>query len=749
MPELREYNVTDIKCLKTEAGELGSGLLGTVLLGKHSSLGNVAIKCFAVQGGQLEKSNIATNIKHEMETLQQVNHENIVRLYGWAKWPYAMALIMEYLPGGNLNNLLFDVKVDLRPALQLRIGTEVACALALIHNLGDRKRITHGDLKPENIVMTVDLHCKVGDFGSAKLSSVTGVTTEAASNSSKKRNQYTKAFAAPERLANVLVDLKKEHDVYSYAMVLFVTLCRKSPLGRASIDDYIEAIKQGHRPDLQAIEPFRERANAGEKIIINHLVNVIEACWSHNPVKRPQMTLVRDRLNILLVAQNQADITQQVSTIQQVKKTMLPAFPENDCALLCQFNPAEKRFTPIGGESPSARVDFRPMTAPVIMASQSGASGSALLRNFNESDSATQPKLPRAAPSMSPAAPNPLPNLVGSAGNRTSSPSSNGPSSFGSETQLKEEHLDRMENAPYNFSTQSWPGQHDVTMVPSVNHQLASLSIATGDEHRDVNMAPSTNQQASRSYMPTGIPPQPDFPVSAVQMSSAYAQPAASSNSVANSTPTNLTPEQLFEQGEGLQLAESHRQALEACQFDKGHKIAAKIDEFIRKRNPVKPTLMKGFAKIFKNETSQERNSKNEEKFFKAVLFYEVAQLTYVHPTNRQTTLTGIQIYLEDLSTMGQMNMPENHAKIFQGYVVPYMLNLVGNAGDLPAPQNKDKAKEMGNMWKKIALTEKKLGDLKSSRIHLEKAVEIVKAAHGKQDPLCKELIDLMQNVRK
>lgn len=57
---MQEYNATDIVCLKTEEGELGSGLLGTVLLGRYSGLGAIALKCFSVQGGKAEKITIET-----------------------------------------------------------------------------------------------------------------------------------------------------------------------------------------------------------------------------------------------------------------------------------------------------------------------------------------------------------------------------------------------------------------------------------------------------------------------------------------------------------------------------------------------------------------------------------------------------------------------------------------------------------------------------------------------------------------
>ncbi|CAK8681975.1 unnamed protein product [Clavelina lepadiformis] len=80
---------------------------------------------------------------------------------------------MEYFPAGNLKVILLDEDIVLGPLLRARFGAEIANGLAFIHNLFDDKRLLHGDIKPENILLTEDLHCKIGDFGTAQLSNYT------------------------------------------------------------------------------------------------------------------------------------------------------------------------------------------------------------------------------------------------------------------------------------------------------------------------------------------------------------------------------------------------------------------------------------------------------------------------------------------------------------------------------------------------------------------------------------------------
>jgi len=78
---------------------------------------------------------------NEPEILFKLNHPHIVRVHGWTEWSGSMALILEYLPGGNLWNLLKNKRVKLAAALRLRICTEVADAISFIHNLTDQVRV--------------------------------------------------------------------------------------------------------------------------------------------------------------------------------------------------------------------------------------------------------------------------------------------------------------------------------------------------------------------------------------------------------------------------------------------------------------------------------------------------------------------------------------------------------------------------------------------------------------------------------
>lgn len=110
----------------------------------------------------------------EAEILLYINHENVVRCHGVVMWPNYFGVLMDYISGGSLLDLLHK---DPRPVipwkLKLRMIHELAKALAYLHNSGLDQRVVHGDLRPSNILVTSDLHIKVSDFGAAAIATMT------------------------------------------------------------------------------------------------------------------------------------------------------------------------------------------------------------------------------------------------------------------------------------------------------------------------------------------------------------------------------------------------------------------------------------------------------------------------------------------------------------------------------------------------------------------------------------------------
>ena len=175
--------------------------------------------------------------------------QNIVRLHGYVPANNAVGLVMEYLPNGNLHNLLINASIPIGAFLRLRMCSEVADGLSQIHNLRDvsccDKMLVHGDMKTENVLLTDDLHCKISDFGSSKL---VAPVTQSTITATQHANDFTPIYAPPELLLNPSMTLFPSVDAYSFSMILYFVLKRGYPVQINHLSCYLEAVKDGRLP---------------------------------------------------------------------------------------------------------------------------------------------------------------------------------------------------------------------------------------------------------------------------------------------------------------------------------------------------------------------------------------------------------------------------------------------------------------------------------------------------------------------
>ena len=224
------------------------------------------------------------------------------------------------------------------------MSSEIANGISFLHNFSEEHRLVHGDLKPDNILLTSDLNCKIADFGGAKLVKYTRSTT---TDTEATHGQMTKAYAAPERLVTTRKPKpKKEQDTYSYGIIVHGILSRELPSAQFSSEaDYLEAVKEGQRPGVEAIETLKEDASQeGDLAIIDCLESVMKRCWQQNPVSRPNMVVIKDELSALLNQKSKDAIKHSVATALENVKLFLPSEPFRKTLPLRQFNPINGTF---------------------------------------------------------------------------------------------------------------------------------------------------------------------------------------------------------------------------------------------------------------------------------------------------------------------------------------------------------------------------------------------------------------------
>ncbi|KAL2519905.1 putative LRR receptor-like serine/threonine-protein kinase [Forsythia ovata] len=134
-----------------EENLIGRGSIGKVYNGIFSDGMIAAIKVFNLDLASANKS-----FDTECHILCNIPQRNLVKVITSCSNLDLKALVLEYMPNGNLNKWLLEIMID------------VACALEYLHH-GYLSPIVHCDLKPSNILLDEDMVAHVADFGIAKL----------------------------------------------------------------------------------------------------------------------------------------------------------------------------------------------------------------------------------------------------------------------------------------------------------------------------------------------------------------------------------------------------------------------------------------------------------------------------------------------------------------------------------------------------------------------------------------------------
>jgi formylglycine-generating enzyme required for sulfatase activity/tRNA A-37 threonylcarbamoyl transferase component Bud32 len=151
---------------------LGEGGMGFVLLGEHVSLKRkAAIKLLRPELAQ--RAEVVQRFFNEALAANQIKHPGIVDIYDYAQSDAGAYLVMEYLDGETLADVI-DREDQLPLESVVLLITRIASPLAAAHD----EQIVHRDLKPDNIFVLPDpdhpgdVRVKLLDFGIAKLKEV-------------------------------------------------------------------------------------------------------------------------------------------------------------------------------------------------------------------------------------------------------------------------------------------------------------------------------------------------------------------------------------------------------------------------------------------------------------------------------------------------------------------------------------------------------------------------------------------------
>jgi serine/threonine protein kinase len=227
--------------------KIAEGGMGMVFKGRHRVSGEfVAVKILSPQmaGNEI----LLKRFEKEYNTAQKLDHPNIVRALEFGKVNGSPYLVMEYVEGESLGQ-----RIERQGAMPekeaIRLIAQVAQGLQRAH----RERLVHRDVKPDNILVTVDGIAKLADLGLVK-------ETETDLNLTRTgRGLGTPHFMAPEQFKDAK-NAGPRCDIYSLGATLYMMVTGQMPFqSQGPLDAYMKKIDNKLTPPRAVVPALSER----------------------------------------------------------------------------------------------------------------------------------------------------------------------------------------------------------------------------------------------------------------------------------------------------------------------------------------------------------------------------------------------------------------------------------------------------------------------------------------------------------
>ncbi len=308
--------------------EIARGGMGQVFLARDTKLGRkVAIK-FLLH----DDPNFAQRFLIEARATARCTHENIVAIYEVGEFQGLPYMVLEYLEGKTLSQVL-EAKPGPKQFAELMLS--VARALERAHEHG----IVHRDLKPSNIFVTDRGQVKVLDFGVARIFDTAGDAMEQAASSGSNRQWDTNTNAD-----------RNTYVTFSGGGTLVGTLPYMSPeqWGADSVD---------HQSDIWAVGIMFWRALTGVhpagtmnadklKARLNDLDTPLPSIADRDPTIAPELAHLVDKCLYKYKSQRYQNATQLIEDLQAYLAPKADRVSEDQCPYrgLAAFNEADAKY---------------------------------------------------------------------------------------------------------------------------------------------------------------------------------------------------------------------------------------------------------------------------------------------------------------------------------------------------------------------------------------------------------------------
>ncbi|OHB64076.1 MAG: hypothetical protein A2Y77_12385 [Planctomycetes bacterium RBG_13_62_9] len=242
--------------------KLGEGGMGMVYLAEDAELDNTKVAIKFIPPTLAGNPRAVKGLVREAQIARKLSHPNIVRLHDLHTDGHQKFLVMEYIEGKTLEELLAareDEKLTMEELLP--IAGQIAAGLDYAHSLDPP--VLHRDLKPSNIMIDNHGVAKILDFGIARemKDSVTRVTGQETSG--------TLPYMSPQQLRGEPPSVAM--DIYSLAAIFYECLCGHPPFFTGDI---------GHQILHEQVRPLSSQGGAINAGLLSAL--------SKDPAHRPK-----------------------------------------------------------------------------------------------------------------------------------------------------------------------------------------------------------------------------------------------------------------------------------------------------------------------------------------------------------------------------------------------------------------------------------------------------------------------------
>jgi serine/threonine protein kinase len=215
---------------------IGRGGWSIVYKGIHKTL-NMPVAIKMLKHDKAMDATFLAGFQQEATTIANLNHENIVKIYDIERMYRTVFIIMEYLQGASLENLL-------RTGIGLPVDRAVSILIPICNGLhfAHCTGITHGDIKPANISILPDSKVKIVDFGLAR-----------PSGTRIRQLMGTPKYMAPEQISSGWLD--ERSDIYSMGIMAFRMITGREPYQSEDQTELLRMHLSGSVPDPRSLVP--------------------------------------------------------------------------------------------------------------------------------------------------------------------------------------------------------------------------------------------------------------------------------------------------------------------------------------------------------------------------------------------------------------------------------------------------------------------------------------------------------------